>query len=257
MHSKIVFIIFVLFSMQSYAGKWPIATSVTIKEKGRLELNAEMVEIGAAADTKLGDNNYWGYAGIVTRQGRMPGVLGSMMGSCIIIIPKSFQTQGKTYEETIAYAYRACSKRIQVYDEYSSCIGYALFSPYQLDWDQVYSPIGTCFQLADVNQWCSLTTPELNINHGVISVKEAAGNRAKQTMNINCTIPSKVTLTLLGGKDTIPIGGGTSYLTSSLGVLGKEISLQAGNNSVDIISELNNVKEGEWNASAVMMMELN
>lgn len=268
MHLKKIFIILFLYSMQSYAGLWPVVTSVTIlppeaSEPGgsatitKYKTQAQLMEVGEVADEILNDYNWWSYGFLAKRQGRQPGQVGTIFGSCRATIPKSMK--GKTVATAIEYVYNLCNNQKLSYkpDQYTACVGYVLSKPNQGAWDQVLSPLGTCFQLDDIYQWCTLTTPELVINHGVMSVKEAAGNRAKQTLNINCTMPAKVTLTLLGNQDTIPIGGGTSHLTSSLGALGKAISLQAGNNSVDIFSELNNVKEGEWNASAVMMMELN
>jgi len=138
------------------------------------------------------------------------------------------------------------------------CIGYAFSSETGTKpWSTVVQFPGFCLAVPPAGQWCALVTPELTFDHGTLTLAESSGHRVSKKLTIDCTAGTRVKLSLADGDHwTIPIGGGLAKFTTIYGMLGRAtIDLPSGRKEINVTSELQNVKAGEWRASGVLIIE--
>lgn len=136
------------------------------------------------------------------------------------------------------------------------CLGY-VYGDTDQPWSTAIFPPGTCVYAPPGQDWCSLESPALVLDHGAISLTDASGHTATDRLQIQCSAGMTVRLSLVGHTDgRLGIGDeGASQLSTSGGALGEPISLVGGENSVDITSTLQGVPVGSWVASGVLMLE--
>lgn len=108
-------------------------------------------------------------------------------------------------------------------------------------------------QVVDPNV-CRIVSPSVVLDHGTIS--GPTDEPAVGEIEIECTHSASGRLTLPGGTDRIPLGGGFSTLATGSGPLGTPMSLPEGTSTIPLTSTLHGVTIGAWSASLPLVIEL-
>lgn len=118
-----------------------------------------------------------------------------------------------------------------------------------------YAP-GTCRYLPAYPSECKILTSEIVLDHKTVVVDRMAESIAESNLWVNCTLKGTVQFSLADRKTTLDIGGGTSTISINNKPLLNYIDVQAGDNYLKITSELKNVQPGQWQSSAVLIVNV-
>jgi hypothetical protein len=118
-----------------------------------------------------------------------------------------------------------------------------------------YSP-GTCRYLPAFPSECKILTSEIVLDHKTVVADRMAESIAESHLWVNCTLKGTVQFSLADRKTTLDIGGGTATISINNKPLLNYIDVQAGDNKLKITSELKNVQPGEWQSSAVLIVNV-
>lgn len=146
-------------------------------------------------------------------------------------------------------AFTAVLSPIGVKDIRSRCVG----------WGYVYGAahaVAACHDVPPTSSFCSLTSPAIVFDHGVVDERVQGGATARADLTVECSSGTNVRITLQGSGDgRLPIGGGTATIRHNDAELGSSIPMEPGVNTLHLTSELRGVSTGEWTASGVLVLE--
>lgn len=137
----------------------------------------------------------------------------------------------------------------------SECIGYFIVpTSYNPSWDSAITP-GGCLNVPPANEWCKITTPEIVLDHGVITLKQAEGNVASTSVSTYCTSATSVTFNLATGGGYVYLDDGKSEVKINNLPPNSKIQLPSGYSQVEIKDTLTGLtKEGYHMGSSVLVM---
>ncbi|ELY9424138.1 hypothetical protein SLY17_003137 [Cronobacter dublinensis] len=135
------------------------------------------------------------------------------------------------------------------------CIAYA-YAPHTgaLLWSEVKTP-GGCLSFPPVNEWCKITTPEILLDHGQISLRNAEGHSASSSVDVQCIDQMAVSFKLITDDKYVYLDEGKSEITLDNKPLNTQITLPAGQSTLSIKDVLTGVtSEGAHTGSSVLVM---
>lgn len=136
------------------------------------------------------------------------------------------------------------------------CIGYGLApkNSYQ-PWSSVTLYAG-CTLVPPSNQWCKITTPELLLDHGTITLRQSEENSTSQQMTVDCTTDMAVRFDLVTSDKYVYLQPtGKAEIKVNDMPVGSQISLNKGLNQVKVSDSLSGLHtEGSYIGSSVLVM---
>ncbi|ELY4518898.1 hypothetical protein SMZ75_001645 [Cronobacter muytjensii] len=250
---RILFLVIFLVTQCCMASPYPVVTSITAQRSDIIKyyFTISIVDIGPAGDTVPAAGSYMqlevkhvvpGFEptiGVLSHQGRI-----KTDG-----IKTASQLAMESYYTEIITAYFSV-------DGNDQCIGYGT-GPYPS-----YSPwtdttiYGGCAAFPPANEWCKITTPELLLDHGVITLREAAENSVSQNLSVDCTTAMNVRFDLVTQDKYVYLtpSGKTEIKVNDMPA-GSKVSLTQGTNQVKVSDSLSGVNtEGSYTGSSVLVM---
>ncbi|ELY5814256.1 hypothetical protein SNN51_001087 [Cronobacter turicensis] len=266
---KKIFLLFILMSSPVWASKYPVITSITVAKDTSTntyyKITQSVMEIGSAADTHaLPAGNYVAGLGITYYHPYQGGTVVSMIPGYVTQDPKNgwgSETIGemalRAYDQEknvtqIASAYYQPDDR----DKFPNCIGYfgGLLDGSLIHHEQVVDPAG-CLTVPPSDEWCKITTPQIILDHGSLTLKDSEGDTAKTNFGVSCTNEMAVTFNLITNDSYIYLDDGKSEIMVDDKPLNSRIDLQAGSSQLNITDVLTGVKtEGAHTGSSVLVM---
>ncbi|MDY0972478.1 hypothetical protein [Siccibacter turicensis] len=115
---------------------------------------------------------------------------------------------------------------------------------------------GGCVKFPPVEDWCKITTPEIVLDHGTISLTESEGHSTSANIGLHCTNAMAVTFNLIANDKYVYLDEGKSEITIDNKPLNMPIDLASGDSSLVIKDMLTGVNtEGSHTGSSVLVME--
>ncbi|WP_188724517.1 hypothetical protein [Franconibacter daqui] len=144
------------------------------------------------------------------------------------------------------------------YPPYNSCVAYAYGASDAFygggPWSGVRTP-GGCMTLPPLDTWCKIVTPEIVLDHGSISLRNAEGHSAVSSMDVSCISTMAVTFNLITDDKYVYLDDGKSEITVDNKPLKTKIDLPQGNSTLTIKDLLTGVtSEGLHTGSSVLVM---
>lgn len=244
-----------------YASYYPMVTNITSRVVGDNRVNyffgQTLVEIGPSAD-RVPNRKYLCFG---HRHADLDGneYAGCTFGSTI----KEGQTIGEVaralYATTIgSYTTIAHQGNLNV----TECIGYFAVDsnqpkPYASLWESAVYPAGSCIYVPPSSNWCKLISPTLVLDHGTISLKEAEGHSAEDSLGVECSSGTTVRLKLIGDQDYVPLTpGGKAYLTIDGKAPGSLFALPGGSSTLAVKDKLSDLTlGGVYYGSSILVIE--
>ncbi|HCM9580256.1 hypothetical protein L8P92_08670 [Enterobacter asburiae] len=237
-----------------FASKYPIITSLQVGYYSRgayYYIAQKVVEIGPAGDQLIGPDKY------------------------VALVHKHYNTDG-TYtanpvSDTVAIysiptpisemAMRSYShgKNVSTIDHvgangFPECVAYAAYDKNTRNWDTAITP-GGCMIVPPAEQWCKITSPEITLEHGAITLKQAEGDTASTSLGVQCTTETAVTFNLITNDKYIYLDEGKSEITVDNMPLNSKIDLPQGDSQMPVKDLLTGItKEGYHTGSSVLVM---
>ncbi|WP_434461843.1 PapG chaperone-binding domain-containing protein [Serratia plymuthica] len=258
---RVFFLIFLFMSNNSSAGLYPvmvdIKTQITSSTSATYYISQQLVEIGDASEIPIPG---YGYIIMGHRHFRSEKQSYWTPGQDQVYAVASTGTVGEAARKL--YMERGRQKNTLSHmngpNEFGECVGYAwgISAPIVEPFESAILPAGTCIKVPPGPEWCKMTTPELRIDHGILSLENSEGNKASGNIVIECTVGMTIKLSLIGSDGRINLGSGYSKIKANNLDLNKMLPLNKGSNSVVIESELHGVStEGFFSGSAVMIIQ--
>lgn len=128
---------------------------------------------------------------------------------------------------------------------------------YGQPWDPERPHLPSCTYSHEGTEWCSLVTPLVELNHGIVSVADVVGHTARGAIKVKCTAKVKVKFQLPGALSDGMAIGRTGHSRVDVGgkPLGSSFELPPGESDLEITSTLSSVPPGAWTASNVLIVE--
>lgn len=140
-------------------------------------------------------------------------------------------------------------------NSFQECVGYiAGIQTGKAPWDSAITP-GGCMMVPPSEDWCKITSPEIVLDHGTITLQQAEGDIATSSLNVLCTTDIAVTFNLLSQDSYIYLDEGKSEISVHDQPLNSQVDLVEGNNSMPIKDVLSGITtEGFHTGSSVLVM---
>ncbi len=239
------------------AGLYPVVTSITAigKGNGTVEYHFRQVvmDIGPASETPLPPNRYKTVLGAKSHNGAQVPI------SIIAQAATNGQNSTAGAEALALYAGygNITTATIDYVDPNDQCIAYISYPLYDWYWGpSTINPAGCTF-VPPPTEMCKITTPELLLDHGSITLKDAEGHTAKTSMGVNCTTAMAVTFHLTTNQPYINLSPtGKSEIQVENLPLNSKIDLPSGTKILSVSDMLSGVStEGVNAGSSVLVME--
>ncbi|NTY86582.1 hypothetical protein FCH33_07320 [Serratia fonticola] len=240
-----------------YAGMYPMVTNVTVEilapHLTDYHFTQTLVEIGSSTDQLPNRSN------ICLGHRHLNLLSDAELVSCTV---DSVIRKGETIGQAAIRLYEEQGSKITTVTHNgrknkTECIGYFAHNGSMGSWDTAVFPAGTCIFVSPGDDWCKLTSPTLVLDHGTISLKEAEGHSAEDSLGVQCTTGTTVQLKLVGVPDYIPLTqNGKAYITIDGKAPGSLFALPAGNSTLTVADKLSNVsKGGIYYGMSILIME--
>ncbi|MCZ7833131.1 MULTISPECIES: hypothetical protein [Atlantibacter] len=262
---RIFYFLLLMICYSAYSSPYPIISSLNVQYRSDgayYYITQRIVNIGSAGDSVvpygyfvgLGHKHYNGSAGWV----------GSLQSETITTASATNPYQ--TRSQMAMNVYNTVGKSITTINHTGSngfpeCVGYMIGPPNPASyahvwtyWDQTQLP-GGCLMVPPANQWCKITTPELTLEHGTITLRQAEGDIASTSMGLQCTTATAVTFNLITQDSYVYLDEGKSEITVNDQPLNTKIDLPQGNSQMPIKDLLTGITtEGFHTGSSVLVM---
>ncbi|MEP9267630.1 PapG chaperone-binding domain-containing protein [Enterobacter asburiae] len=258
---KKTLLIILLFSANAISGQWPIITS--IKTVPIDDLNYEFhitqkpIEIGSSVDIIMP------YKYIELTHKHVSGSLAVIGAAVVSTIVSTSKTD--TISKTVMDMYNSVGSAVSVVTHNganpagSECVAYivspsAEYRNNSTPWSSAFVP-GGCLVVPPADEWCKITTPEIVLEHGTITLKQADGDIASASLKLKCTTPTAVTFSLITDDKYVYLDDGKSEITIGNQPLDSKIDLPEGDSQLPVKDLLTGVtKEGFHTGSSVLVM---
>ncbi|EKS1843509.1 hypothetical protein P2G74_09495 [Cronobacter muytjensii] len=250
-------VLFFLCAFNAWGSQLPVITSITaatpeIYNQWSYHFTHTVIEAGSAGDWVPPTGGYLVIA--LKYQNNLVNAVGMKPSDGKNTISKLFLDwyyDGGNKITALGYSHYA--------PDPTMCLGY-VFMPINTapqPWSNVYAPTG-CTNVPPVNEWCKLTTPEIVLDHGNITLKNAEGHSASAQVNIQCANPTAITFRLVTDEPYVYLDDGKSkseIITVGNKPLKTKIDLPEGDSTLTIKDMLTGVStEGIHSGSSVLVM---
>lgn len=262
---KRLLFVFLLISPSVWAGLYPVITSIKTINLGyaggiyewNYYVTQKLLEIGPAADLVPPAGRYVAFS---HKHYDEPGAIPNSGAPVASRMTNGKDTVGQIaialYNETgkySTYVYHSAYSPVYQPDE---CVGYFLLvgSDYKEPWGSVKTP-GGCIAVPPADEWCKIITPEILLDHGVVTLKDAEGSSASATMKLRCTTPTAVKFNLITSEKYVYLDEGKAEIQINNLPLKTKVNLPSGDSSLPIKDLLTGVNsEGYHTGSSVLVM---
>lgn len=252
MNIKNLLLTLMFVTCSSLAGQYPVVTEASISLStnfATMKFSQKVMDIGPASEQIIPHGGEIILGGPVYYMGKYT------LGSVAFMEIHKGTTFGdaamQLYTELHASQYTSHDFSINPNGIY--CIGYGagnLNEPFE----NATFPAG-CTMAPPPNQWCKLTTPQLILDHGTITLGNAEGNTASDTIGVTCTAPMEVKFNLMTDDSYVYLDEGKSEITVNDMPLNSKISLEQGDSLLYIKDKLTGItSEGFHTGSSVLIM---
>ncbi|MEX5383980.1 hypothetical protein WCE10_12945 [Cronobacter muytjensii] len=254
---RILFLIVLLATHYSIASPYPVITSVAPipAQQHRYAITQALMDIGPAGDVVPPAGFYMELVAKTQNEGFPAQATQMTFGSSSAFI----RTDGiKTASELGVESYNAGGKDINIVvsPAQTKCVAYAVGPyPQYSPWESITLYAG-CTAVPPADEWCKITTPELLLDHGTITLRQSEGNSASQQMAVDCTTTMAVRFDLITADKYVYLtpSGKTEIKVNDMPV-GSKISLNQGANKVKVSDSLSGLaSEGAYTGSSVLVM---
>lgn len=254
---KNVLYLFLFVMMPSWAGLYPIITSVDVRYRSdgaNYYITQELVEIGPQTDQVL-DSGYW--VGLVHKHKYINDYISVAVGESPAVAVRADNIQ--TIGELAIQSYDAGSKRVRTVihtgsNGFEECVAYAGYRGPGASWNSAILP-GGCLLIPPASQWCKITTPEIVLDHGTIMLRDVEGHSASANMGVQCTTATAVQFKLISDDNYIYLDEGKAEIMVEDAPLNTKIDLPSGTSNLQVKDLLTGVtSEGLHTGSSVLVM---
>lgn len=252
---KKIVILLLFFTQGALASLYPVVTSMVAKygEYGvdaHYYVNVQLLDIGPAADFVPAATQWilYGHRHIESVKD-------------VFATDDMLQADGKSTVGELATKLFAGKTQDVIYHRGNNyplkeCVGYVLsLGGYSwVPWSQIVTP-GGCLAAPPADEWCKITTPEIVLDHGTITLKQAEGNVATTQMSLRCTSAMAVSFNLITEDKYVYLDQGKSEIKVNDLPLKTKIDLPQGDSSLpvkDLLTGINS--EGFHTGSSVLVM---
>lgn len=269
---RMMVLLFTMTASQfSFAGLYPVITSITARSTApntvEYHWTAKLSEIGSVSETMMVPGAY----------SYRTGAAFKMINACCGAAPISVATpventgigtqasigelargayEGDVSSNHFTFTVHAYPPDYRIPDEGQRCLAYIAYRTNVGSWDEALKPVG-CTYVPAPTEMCKITTPEILLDHGSITLKDSEGNVAKSNVGVSCTTAMSVTFHLTTDSPYINLSpSGKSEIKIEDQALGSKIDLPAGTKMLSISDMLTGVStEGVNAGSSVLVME--
>lgn len=247
-----VIILFLLAPLFAWAGPYPVITSMRVEyfDGGAYYyITQDMVEIGSASDWVV-PTDYWV---AITHKHTDDGIHyepHSAGGETISSNGKKTigQLAQMAYDPSIGVVTHVGQ------NGFDECVAYVAQPNSSRDWETTIRP-GGCLKVPPADEWCKITTPEILLDHGTMTLKTAEGSTAEASMGLSCTAAASVTFNLVTEDKYIYLDEGKAEISVDNKPLNSKVDLRQGSSQVTIKDVLTGVtSEGQHTGSSVLVM---
>ncbi|WP_313080846.1 hypothetical protein [Atlantibacter sp.] len=169
---------------------------------------------------------------------------------------------GETLSQTAVRVYNDGQRSVQYvyhhgdYPTNSECVAYIISPVYSGQrWGAVVKTPGGCLMVPPSSDWCKITTPELVLDHGTITLKNSEGSSATTQVGVQCTTATAVTFNLVTDDKYVYLDQGKSEITVNNQALKSKIDLPKGDSILPVKDLLTGItSEGFHTGSSVLVM---
>lgn len=252
---KLIVLLF-FYSAIAVSGQWPIITSMTTVKTGSTTwdyyFDQKLMDIGSSVDVYMPGQ----YVKLAHRHNPYNEDVVRAVGPMVLTDSKTTigETGVRVYNEggrDIKYIYHQGEDGTG-----SECVAYIVDKTKGNDgpWSAVYVP-GGCLIVPPADEWCKITTPTITLEHGTISLKNAEGSIASDTLGVQCTADTSVTFNLITMDNYIYLDEGKSEITVNKKPLNTPMLMKKGDSQLSIEDLLTGItKEGFHTGSSVLVM---
>lgn len=254
---KSILLLSILFARICIASPYPVITSLEAIQNPRYseswtyKFTQGVVDIGPTGDTVV-PHGWWVLFG--HRHHATNGTFN------IVAERKALVHDGETYSEAGMRLYENAKSITQIHhggDLIGECVAY-VFAPTDSEKDDTRTIYpGGCMDIPPVDNFCEFSTPEINLDHGSLSVSDAEGSVASAPLDVACTADTSVKFSLETRQDYIYLQPtGKAAITVNDKPLNSQITLPSGPSTVMVKDMLSGVTaEGVNSGSSVIIME--
>ncbi|MGQ4695434.1 hypothetical protein [Enterobacter asburiae] len=260
---KNIFCFFLMISSSVYASQFPVITSMSVEyySWGAVySFTQKLMDVGASADTVPPAG--W-YVGLMHKHHNDDGSWTGNLEDDVFITADG--TKNMSSLGVYLFKNGGASDSDILHNGsngFPECVGYIAgprgYSPatsYAIDWNSSVIAPGGCMMVPPANEWCKITTPELVLEHGTITLKQADGDIATSSMGVECTTATAVTFNLLTQDKYVYLDEGKSEINVDDKPLNTKIDLPTGKSQMIVKDLLTGVtKEGFHTGSSVLVM---
>lgn len=256
MYRILIFASTLLFTSISFAGLWPVITDITVKHYNTRDydyyIKQKLMDVGPSVDVIMPNKT-------IQLNHRHNPTHEDIAGTPTAETPTS---KSKTISQTVVDFYNSTGSKIPyVYHggdaPINECVAY-IINPNPGDsgtpWSQVLVP-GGCLAVPPVSEWCKITTPQLVLDHGTITLQQAEGNTSTAELGVQCTVPTAVVFSLVSDDKYIYLDEGKAEISVNNLPLKSKIDLPGGDSSLPVKDLITGItKEGYHTGSSVLVM---
>lgn len=271
MKHNISILLSLAFSASCMASQYPVVTSITVEHvrssSYTYHITQALLDVGPDADnlvTPLSAISL-GHKHLATGQEDQFVAASSAQGSHTSDdVPMTISQLGK---EAYQYQQNITSISHNGADPTGECVTYGYVTGQSslsinggTPWSQIHTP-GGCLNVPPVDEWCKITTPEIILDHGSITLTDAENDSATAQMAVDCTSMTVVKFNLLSSSNYIYLDDngeddGKSTITVDDKALDTTIALPQGITTHQVKDYLSGVtKTGAHVGSSVLVME--
>ncbi|EHN8902449.1 TPA: hypothetical protein N5N76_004890 [Enterobacter asburiae] len=238
-----------------FASKYPIITSLQVSYNAKgadYYITQKVVEIGPAGDQLIGPDKY---VALVHKHYNPDGTYTANYENNTVAI----YSKPTPISEMAMLSYNAQGKNVTRIGHagangFPECVAYAAYDKNTRNWDTAITP-GGCMMVPPAEQWCKITSPEITLEHGAITLKQAEGDTASTSLGVQCTTETAVTFNLITNDKYIYLDEGKSEITVDNMPLNSKIDLPQGDSQMPVKDLLTGItKEGYHTGSSVLVM---
>jgi len=247
-------ILFLMFlSFYGFAGQYPVITSlhVTYNDHGaNYGIDQKMMEIGPASEEVVPT----GWEVVLAHKHTTDGETFTVSEASTTAASNNKKTIGELGKEAFRDGKTVSMIGHGGPNGFQECVAYVLKPSSNNSWEGVRTP-GGCLYVPPADEWCKITSPELVLEHGTITLEQSEGSIASDSIGVKCTADAAVTFNLITQDKYVYLDDGKSEITVDNKPLNTKIDLPQGDSQLPIKDLLTGITtEGFHTGSSVLVM---
>lgn len=267
---KIIMLSSLLLSpLMANAIRWPVVTNITVTPNGSgswiYSLQTQIQDLSGIPDPLLynADVVMMGHKHYADANSSPTAACYDVaIGNCHEFEGKSYGIPASQLAESLYNQYGKSAKIIHsgMTPGPQECVAYYITKSGQshAPWNSVYIPggMGSCATVPPVNALCKITSPELVLDHGTLSLKDAEGSTKSASLAVDCTSSTKVVLRFTSDEPYIYLApSGKAQVTINDQPLGSIFDLPKGASTLTVKDVLSGVTVGgQYVGTSVLVM---